>query len=299
MIGSEPVAQAPGVQPRALEVSLRVARRYCGRARTPGEATWHKQLELAQYEVDRALRQYNIVEPENRAVARTPEQQPVGGSSEHRALKQEHAHALDQQPSCADRGGAGSHTDARCGHSVALGYGPDNHQRRQTADHPADGRKLHRDDGTDIPGGKWTLRCSGPGGHKTETSVTRPVARLQQLSYYPAPLVRVKGLRQQGLTAQQIAQQLNDEGWRPAKRRTTWNPNTVLQLCASLRGPRTSPSPTTPRRKSPRQPGPCHSSHDTPICQAVTLYAWLRRGWIHARQQNDPRCTWMVDADPG
>ena len=37
-------------------------------------SVWRQQLERARYEVERARRQYDAVEPENRLVARTLEQ---------------------------------------------------------------------------------------------------------------------------------------------------------------------------------------------------------------------------------
>ena len=60
------------------------------------------------------------------------------------------------------------------------------------------------------------------GGHRTRTRLIRPVARLEQLSYYPQLTQRVMELHQQGLPARATAQRLNTEGWRPAKRRETF-----------------------------------------------------------------------------
>lgn len=281
------------LQPSALEVSLRVAQDIAAeRARL--EATWHKQLERAQYEVDRALRQYNIDEPENRLVARTLEQQLEQRLSEHRALKQEYARVLAQQPSALTE--AEQEAIRMLAADIpSLWAAPTttNADRQQIIRQMVEKLIVTVHGHTE----QVDIQVQWAGGHKTETSVTRPVARLQQLSYYPALLERVKGLRQQGLTAQQIAQQLNDEGWRPAKRRTTWNPNMVLQLCASLREPHVPESDHASEEK-PKTTWtlPQLARHlDMPV---VTLYAWLRRGWIQGRQQNDPRRTWMVDADP-
>ena len=60
------------------------------------------------------------------------------------------------------------------------------------------------------------------GGHATAATITRPIARLDQLSYYPQLAARVVTLvvtlHGQGHTNAAIAQELNEEGWRPAKR---------------------------------------------------------------------------------
>ncbi len=66
------------------------------------------------------------------------------------------------------------------------------------------------------------------GGHRTRTRLIRPVARLEQLSYYSQLTKRVRELHQQGLPARAIAQCLNSEGWRAAKRRKTFS---VLMVC--------------------------------------------------------------------
>ena len=70
------------------------------------------------------------------------------------------------------------------------------------------------------------------GGHRTRTHLVRPVARLEQLSYYPALVARVLALHEAGRRCPQIAAQLNAEGWRPAKRRATFNGPMVANLLA-------------------------------------------------------------------
>lgn len=58
----------------------------------------------------------------------------------------------------------------------------------------------------------------GVGGHQTHPRLIRPVARREQLSYYPALLAGVAELPQPGLSGPAIAAALHDEGWGPAKR---------------------------------------------------------------------------------
>ena len=60
------------LQPASLEWSL--AAEQARRAeREPFEAQWHQRLERAHYSAQRAARQYDAVEPENRLVARALE----------------------------------------------------------------------------------------------------------------------------------------------------------------------------------------------------------------------------------
>src|SRR5258706_218720 len=53
------------------------------------------------------------------------------------------------------------------------------------------------------------------GGHRTTAQITRPVASLTQLSYYPQLAERARELAHAGLTHAQIAAQLTTEGFRP------------------------------------------------------------------------------------
>jgi hypothetical protein len=62
------------LQPAALEISLQVAEDLEGERERAQHAHWQQRLERARYEAERAERQYQAVEPENRLVARTLEQ---------------------------------------------------------------------------------------------------------------------------------------------------------------------------------------------------------------------------------
>jgi len=68
------------------------------------------------------------------------------------------------------------------------------------------------------------------GGHITRTTLIRPVARMDQMSRYRELLQRVKALQSQGDNAVEIARTLNAEGWRPPKRRKTYNASMVRSL---------------------------------------------------------------------
>ena len=77
------------VRPAALEVSLAVAADFEAE-RAALERHWQQRLERARYEVDRARRQYNAVEPENRLVARTHERAWEEALAEQTRLEAEH-----------------------------------------------------------------------------------------------------------------------------------------------------------------------------------------------------------------
>lgn len=61
-------------------------------------------------------------------------------------------------------------------------------------------------------------------------SLVRTVAKLEQLSYYTQLLERVKVLGQENMSFADIAEQLNQERFRPAKRQKQFNAQMVSSL---------------------------------------------------------------------
>ena len=82
------------------------------------------------------------------------------------------------------------------------------------------------------------------GGHQTTGQAVRPVARLDQLSYYPALLARVTGLAAAGRNNRQIAGVLNAEGFRPPKRTSRFTGEQVRTLISQrgIREPAQGPA---------------------------------------------------------
>ena len=82
--------------PAALEVSLHLAEDL-ELERTALHRQWRQRLERARYEVERAQRQYDAVEPENRLVVRTLEQRWEAALADEVRLKAEHERFLAGQ----------------------------------------------------------------------------------------------------------------------------------------------------------------------------------------------------------
>jgi hypothetical protein len=122
------------------------------------------------------------------------------------------------------------------------------------------------------------------GGHKTRATLIRPVARLEQLSYYPDLLKRVAELNGQKKNPRTIAHILNEEGWRPAKRRETFNAFMVHMLL-SRQGLRNS------EKKRPSDEITKKSNEWTirELSQKLqmpepTLYSWITKGKLKYRR---------------
>src|SRR5262249_7792394 len=117
---------------------------------------------------------------------------------------------------------------------------------------------------------------SWAGGHTSVATLDRPVARLEQLSYYPALVERICTLHAQGLKAPAIAQTLHAEGWRPPKRRTIFTRDTVHSILVRQ-------GLWTPRRRTrmvsrrPHEWTILELSHHLQMPHQ-TLYAWVYKG---------------------
>jgi hypothetical protein len=137
------------------------------------------------------------------------------------------------------------------------------------------------------------------GGARTETDTVRPVAYVDQLSYYPRLVARLRELAAQGLTATAISTALTAEGLRPPRGGTRFRPGEIQHLIRQL-GIR--PGLDADRRTAHGELGPDQwwlSTLATEIgMPMLTLYTWLRRGWVHGQQDTHPPYRWIITADP-
>jgi len=133
------------------------------------------------------------------------------------------------------------------------------------------------------------------GGHVTRRPFVRPVARTDQLSNYRGLVDRIGQLREQGLTSIEIAERLNAEAWHPPKRRATFNAEMVRTIM-SRNG---FSKKAAPWKRPPLAANEWHvrdlaAELGMPM---ISLYAWLRRGWLRARQLDIVYRPWAIFAD--
>lgn len=282
------------LEPAALEVSLKVAEDVEAE-RMRLRAHWDKRLERARYETERAFRQYNAVEPENRLVVRTLERRWEEALAAAEALKDEAERTFSQQPavlSAKDRAAIRS----LASDLPALWNAPTTTaaDRQAIVRHLVDRVLVTVDGDTE----KVDVQIHWAGGYRTQTTITRPVAKLVQLSYYRDLLSRVASLHGEGKTAAAIADQLNAEGWRPAKRRDTFNTPMVSSLLARqglTRRQDRRPSQKTRWRQNEWTLRELALKLDMPH---ITLYTWLRRGELDAHKETRTgRDIWIIRAN--
>jgi hypothetical protein len=85
------------VTPASLELSIRAVQE-CEHERAALDRQWRLRLERADQDTNRAFRQYNAVEPENRLVARTLERTWEEALLAQRALEEEYHRFQNTQP---------------------------------------------------------------------------------------------------------------------------------------------------------------------------------------------------------
>ena len=125
----------------------------------------------------------------------------------------------------------------------------------------------------------------------------RPVACFEQLSYIEALRGRAAMLHQQGSDRPTIAATLNAEGWRPAKRRTTFTADMVGSLLLRQGLGSGRPQRVAKVERQVQEWTLTELAHTLEM-PPPTLYKWLRQGYLqarHARHISAP--VWLIWAD--
>ena len=279
--------------PAALEVSLAAAGQVEAR-RAQVDRIWRQRLERAEFAADRARRQYQLAEPENRLVVRQLEKDWEAALAERVRLGEEYDRFTASRPRVltpAER----AQIRALAADIPAIWHAP----TTTDADRKRLIRHLVEQVCAEVLGDseKVNTEVAWAGGHTTTGQISRPVARLAQLSYYPQLAGRARELADAGLTAAQIADRLNTEGFRPPKRCETFTTNAVSDLLRAV-GIRRSHIPA----RSHRPPLAEHEWWLRDLAEhlamsEVTLDSWVRRGWATGYLHPGIRLT-VVQADP-
>ena len=229
------------VAPAALEVSMAAAAQ-AEDERAMLDKLWRQRLERARYAADRARRQYQLAEPENRLVARQLEAGWEAALAETARLEADYQRFTGEQPATLTAAERAAIQDlARDLPRVWSAPSTTQADRKELL------RILIEDITATVAGDSELVdvTITWAGGHETAGQAVRPVARLDQLSYYPALLARVTELAAAGRNNRQIADALNAEGFRPPKRTSRFNEGQVGTMIAQ-RGIRGRPKGLPP-----------------------------------------------------
>jgi DNA invertase Pin-like site-specific DNA recombinase len=280
------------VAPAAVEVSMAAAAQ-AEDERAMLDKLWRQRLERARYAAGRARRQYQLAEPENRLVARQLEADWEAALAETARLEADYQRFTEEQPAVL------SPAERAAIRALASDL-------PQVWDAPstthADRKELLRiliqDITVNVAGDSELVdvTITWAGGHQSTGRAVRPVARLDQLSYFPALLARVTGLAAAGRSNRQIADALNAEGFRPPKRTSRFTHQQVRTLI-SRRGIRATAKgrPAVLTALAPGQWSVPGLSAELGMPTA-SIYNWIYRGWITARHAPGSK-NWIITAD--
>lgn len=286
------------IKPAALELSLRAAADIEAE-RERSERVWMQRLERAQFEVQRARRQYDAVEPENRLVARTLERQLEEKLGTQEKLQEDHRRHLAKQLPILS---ANERDEIR---ALAADI-PAIWQAETTTAIDRQSIVRHLIDRIDVmvvgDTEKVHVTVHWAGGHQSEVNVIRPVGSVKQLSYHSDLIHHIEELRSAGLTYDAVATQLNTEGWKPAKRRETFTGD-MIKTFVSRRGLAKRENASISRLAVQLEQGEWTITElaaelDMP---AITLHRWVTTGRVAARKEAvyGDREIWVIRADAG
>ena len=281
------------LEPATLELDLAAADEI-QQERARLHRNWQQRVERARYEAERARRQYDATEPENRLVARELERRWEEALKERRYLEEEYARFSRSQ---SEGLSAGEREQIRAW-AQAL---PTLWQAPTTT--PADRQRVIRlliDEVVVTVRGEseWvdvTIRWGG--GLESRHALVRPVQRYRQMADYGRLVDRIDELRRAGRTLAGVAEQLNREGFHPPKRSARFT-SAILAGLLAKRGR------SGPRPRVVAEPGVLgeHEWLLTDLARKLemplaTLHRWIRVGWVRARKLPTPGGHWVIWAD--
>ncbi len=280
------------LQPQALQLSLAaVADLEQERARL--HRHHQQELERAAYQADRARRQYQAVEPENRLVARELER----GWNEALLHQQRVQASYDQFRRTQPTGLTELEREqiaALAEDIPALWHAATTTpvERQEVA------RLLLASVTVSVAGQseQVEVRLSWKGGYESVHALTRPVDRYANRSDYPRLLQRIRELTDSGMSLAAVAEQLNADGFVPPKRTDRFAGPMIWRLLSQQerRGPRPKATKAGMLRADEWFLSDLARQLGMP---RDTLHSWRRRGWVRARKLPVAGGPWVLWAD--
>ena len=218
------------LEPAAIQLSVKAAE-YLKKENEQLEIHWHQRLERSQYETDRAHRQFEAVEPENRLVGRELERRWESALSSQKSIQEEYERFKKQ--TSANISLEDQERILTLASDIKLLW---NAPTTAPQDRQRVARFLLKRVGVTVENEseKVQVHLNWIGDYVSRHEYIRPVANYTQLSNYKELFARIKELYEERFGAQQIAEQLNAEGWKPPKRRTTFNAPMVSPLLSRI-----------------------------------------------------------------
>lgn len=279
--------------PASLQLSL-AAEADLRTERARLDSHWKKRLERANYEADRAAKQYAAVEPENRLVGRELERRWEESLRRTELLDEEYARFCREQPS--ELTAAQRKAILELSQNIPKLW---NAATTMPEDRQEIVRLLVDRVVVDIEGESEQVDVTvhWAGGFVSYQRLARPVARYKQLSNYTELITRIDTLRREGCSSSAIADHLNREGFYPPKRTNHFTDQMITRLLGERHPaghrPEAMADPTLLKE---------HEHWLTDLARQLTIpiatmHKWQRLGWIHSRKVDVSGGRWAVWAD--
>ncbi len=278
------------VQPAALELHLAAAEDV-EKQRQSLHQHWQQKLERADYEAERAARQYGAVEPENRLVARELERRWEEALHEHNRLQQEY------EQFCAARPAQLSAAQRQQIRELAQDI-PELWSAASTTavDRQQLVRLLVERIVVEIQGQseQVKLAITWSEGFVSQHAFVRAVNSYEQLVDYSRLCARIEELRAQGKSMAEVAASLNAEGFLPPRRVTRFSGGMVAGLLArkyEKAGTSHAQRLSQALRKGEWLLGDLARHLGMP---QATLHHWRKAGWLRVRKLSVSTGLWAI-----
>ena len=277
------------LEPAALTLSLE-ATAHLEQERQALDQLWQQRLERAAYEADRAARHYRAIEPEHRLVARQLAKDWEEKLTAYRQLQEEYERFGQAQPQSLS--GAEREAIAQLAHNIpALWHAATTTMaERKEIVRQIIHRVIVAGEGTSE---RLQITIEWVGGGVTAGISTRPISRIEHLSYYPLLCERMKTLAQAGYSTVQITACLAQEGFHSPKQAKPFSRQSVIELMRRLE----VHQPHRRRRPALHEHEWWLSDLESELrIVNSTLHQWRKRGWLQARWHEQSK-RWVAWAD--
>jgi DNA invertase Pin-like site-specific DNA recombinase len=281
------------IEPARLELSIQ-AMADLKQERKRLDRHWQQRLERARIESNRAARQYELIEPENRLVARELERGWEQALEGQRQLEEEYDRFVaERSPELTQN--ERQRIEALAVDIPGLWHAPStsNEERQEIVRYLVERITVTVRGETELV--DVTIRWAG--GVESRHEIERPVRTYQQLSRYDTLRDRMVELRRAGTTTAEIAERLNNESFHPPRGPDRFNRHVVNQFLTrlGLLGPKAT------RRISSEDLGPHEWAIDDLAREVnmpvITLRHWISHGWVSARKSCEVGGCWILWAD--
>jgi len=140
------------------------------------------------------------------------------------------------------------------------------------------------------------VRIDWVGGGSTTGEVTRSIAAWSQLSTYPQLCARVSALTAEGWPAAAIAERLQAEGLTTVRAGRVLGAQAIRALQHRLGLARRGPRRVRRDGLGEHEWWPAELARRLALSRS-SLYNWIQRGWVRARQLDDGCHRWVIWAD--